>query len=213
MSAVPAGSPGGLADPGTDPGTDPVARAIGAAVRRARARAGLSTRELAHKAGVSQPFVSTLENGLSMPSVATLYKLAAALDVSAHELLPDAADDDVVLVRAGTAPTSPVDDTPGAALSALLCGGPDQTIEAHGFAVEPGQWIGGWFDHPGEDFVHVIEGRLVVELATGARYELVAGDSLWHRGGVPHRWSVGDDQGARVLLINAHAPGAGHRPH
>lgn len=189
---------------------DPVARAIGAAVRRARTTASLSTRELAAKAGLSQPFVSTVENGLSMPSVATLYRLAAALGVGAHELLPDAVHDEVVVVRAGTAPVSPVDDTPGAASSALLCGGPGQAVEVHGFAIEPGQPVGGWFDHPGEDFVHVIEGRLHVELATGRREVLEAGDSLWHQGTIPHRWTVGPDTGARVLLVNTHGADRAH---
>lgn len=195
------------------PDIDPVARAIGAAVRRARTAAGLSTRELAAKAGLSQPFVSTVENGLSLPSVATLYRLASALGVGAHELLPDTVHDDAVLVRAGEAPVTPVDDAPGAASSALLCGGPGQAIEVHGFAIEPGQPVGGWFEHPGEDFVHVIDGRLQVELATGRREVLGPGDSLWHRGGIPHRWSVSAAEGARVLLVNTHTTAESDRAH
>ncbi len=47
-------------------------------VRRARTRAGLSQRELALRAGVSQPAVARLEAGRHTPSLTTLERLLRA---------------------------------------------------------------------------------------------------------------------------------------
>lgn len=47
-------------------------------LRQARARSGLSQRELAGRAGVSQPMISAIERGLQDPRHATLDKLLRA---------------------------------------------------------------------------------------------------------------------------------------
>lgn len=48
------------------------------ALRTARARAGLTQRELAHRAGTSQPTVAAYESGAKAPSVRTLDRLLGA---------------------------------------------------------------------------------------------------------------------------------------
>jgi transcriptional regulator with XRE-family HTH domain/mannose-6-phosphate isomerase-like protein (cupin superfamily) len=189
---------------------DAVMAAIGSSVRRARRRSGMSTRELAQRASLSQPFLSNIENGRSSPSVATLYKLAAALGIGASELLPAGLDDDIIVVRAGEGVATGMDESPGVARSALLVGAPGRLMEARRCTIEPGQQAGSWFDHPGEDFLHVLDGVLQVEFGTGRLEELRAGDSLWHEGAIPHRWRVGPEVGAGLLLVTAHRPGPGH---
>jgi ribosome-binding protein aMBF1 (putative translation factor) len=61
-----------VTDAQRDAGEAAVIAAIGSSVRQARLRTGLSTRELAQRASLSQPFLSNIENGRSSPSVATL---------------------------------------------------------------------------------------------------------------------------------------------
>jgi transcriptional regulator with XRE-family HTH domain len=70
---------------------------IGALIALARLRAGLSQRELALRAGTSQPAVARLESGAASPTVATLERLvsAAGFDIRA-ELVPRAVPDPVV---------------------------------------------------------------------------------------------------------------------
>jgi transcriptional regulator with XRE-family HTH domain len=189
---------------------DAVAAAIGASVRKARQRSGLSTRELAQRAGMSQPFLSNIENGRSTPSVTTLYKLASALGVSASELLPAGTDEGVVVVRAGEGVPTGMDETPGVAQSVLLVGAPGRLLEARWCVIRPGQPVGDWFEHAGEDFLHVISGVLRVELGTGRVERVGAGDSLWLEGDIPHRWEVGPTVGATLLLVTAHVPGGTH---
>jgi transcriptional regulator with XRE-family HTH domain len=196
--------------PARDAGEAAVIAAIGSSVRRARRRSGLSTRELAQRASLSQPFLSNIENGRSSPSVSTLYKLAAALGIGATDLLPASADEGIVIVRAGEGVATSVDESPGVAQSALLAGAPGRLMEARRATIEPGQPAGSWFDHGGEDFLHVLDGMLRVEFGTGRAEELGPGDSLWHEGAIPHRWRVGPDVGASLLLVTARVPGAEH---
>jgi len=199
-----------VTDSQRDAGEATVMAAIGSSVRRARRRSGLSTRELAQRASLSQPFLSNIENGRSSPSVATLYKLAAALGIGATDLLPAGPDERIVVVRAGAGVATGMDETPGVAQSALLAGAPGRLMEARRAMIEPGQPAGSWFDHTGEDFLHVLDGVLRVEFGTGQVEALRAGDSLWHEGAIPHRWRVGPDAGASLLLVTARVPGNGH---
>jgi transcriptional regulator with XRE-family HTH domain len=199
-----------VTDAQRDAGEAAVIAAIGASVRRARRRSGLSTRELAQRASLSQPFLSNIENGRSTPSVATLYKLAAALGIGATDLLPASLDEGIVVVRAGEGVAAGVDETPGAAQSVLLAGAAGRMLEARRAVIQPGQPAGSWFDHGGEDFLHVLDGVVRVEFGTGRVEELLAGDSLWHDGAIPHRWRVGPETGASLLLVTARIPGSEH---
>lgn len=71
--------------PGSSQDFDP--SRIGAAVRDYRDAAGLSARELADAAGVSPSLISQIERNRTSPSVATLYALSRALNVSFDALL------------------------------------------------------------------------------------------------------------------------------
>ena len=50
------------------------------AVSAARARAGLSQKELSERTGIDQSDISKIERGVANPSVATLERIAAALE-------------------------------------------------------------------------------------------------------------------------------------
>jgi transcriptional regulator with XRE-family HTH domain len=67
------------------------AQDIGGFIRSQRELAQVSVRQLAEKAGVSNPYLSQIERGLRKPSAEVLNQIAKALRVSA----------DVLYVRAG----------------------------------------------------------------------------------------------------------------
>ncbi|MEJ2426732.1 MAG: helix-turn-helix transcriptional regulator [Candidatus Thiodiazotropha sp.] len=54
---------------------------LGAAIRRARKAQQLSQTDLAQKAFLRQPLISDLENGTSNPTLDTVFKVLAALDL------------------------------------------------------------------------------------------------------------------------------------
>src|SRR4051794_35466602 len=71
--------------------------ALGYQLGIARKQAGLTLRELARRLGVSPSLLSQIENGKSQPSVATLYALAQALQISIDNLfeIPDGDPEEV----------------------------------------------------------------------------------------------------------------------
>lgn len=172
--------------------------AIGAVVRTLRTRQQLSMRSLASAAGVSQPFLSKLENGLLQPSIATLYALAAALGVGPGELLP--------AVTSTSAPVHLSSGERGSTPSAqLLSGGPGQKLEVYLFTAEPGAADEVSFEHAGEEFVHVLAGEVVLHRAGLPDRGLVAGDSVTFDPSAPHSWAVPREAAtpARYLLVSS----------
>jgi transcriptional regulator with XRE-family HTH domain len=68
-------------DGGRDSGLD-LGQNIGNFIRDLRRNAGVSLRQLADKAGVSNPYLSQVERGLRKPSAEVLQSIAGALRVS-----------------------------------------------------------------------------------------------------------------------------------
>lgn len=69
---------------------EPVLVALGAALRRAREAIGLSQERLALVAEVDRSYVGRIERGDNAVAVLTLVKLAAALDMTASDLMAQA---------------------------------------------------------------------------------------------------------------------------
>ena len=59
---------------------------LGSYIRSQRAAARLSLRQLARRAGVSNPYLSQIERGLRKPSAEILQAIARALEISAETL-------------------------------------------------------------------------------------------------------------------------------
>ena len=60
---------------------------VGENTARIRKEKGLTQEALAEKSGLSQQYISGLENGLRNPTIVTLHELACALDVGPIDLL------------------------------------------------------------------------------------------------------------------------------
>ena len=82
-----------------------LAAALGRELRHRRKDLGLTLQQVADLCGLSQPFLSQLENGKAMPSLLALHQVAAALGTSGRELLRPSAPADISLIRADGNPT------------------------------------------------------------------------------------------------------------
>ena len=60
---------------------------VGDNTARIRKEKGLTQEALAEKSGLSQQYISGLENGLRNPTIVTLYELATALGVEHMDLV------------------------------------------------------------------------------------------------------------------------------
>jgi XRE family aerobic/anaerobic benzoate catabolism transcriptional regulator len=83
------------------PRIDPFLGQLGNRTRRMRARRGLTRRELAKEADVSERHLANLETGTGNPSVQILRQIARALNCSVAELVGDEGDEsaDWLLIR------------------------------------------------------------------------------------------------------------------
>jgi XRE family transcriptional regulator, aerobic/anaerobic benzoate catabolism transcriptional regulator len=67
---------------------DAFAAAVGVLVRSARAKRGITRRQLAEQSGASERYLAQIESGQGNPSVTILKAIADALDVPVIELMP-----------------------------------------------------------------------------------------------------------------------------
>ena len=72
----------------TAAGAEDFAAAVGRLVRLARAKRGMTRRQLAQDSGASERYLAQIEGGQGNPSVIMLKSIAEALDVPMFELLP-----------------------------------------------------------------------------------------------------------------------------
>ena len=66
---------------------DDAVKAFGQVVRQLRKERKLSQQELAFEGDIDRTFVSLLENGHKQPSLLTIFRLAAALQLTPSELV------------------------------------------------------------------------------------------------------------------------------
>lgn len=194
---------------------------IGAAVRDHRDAAGLSARELADAAGVSPSLISQIERNRTSPSVATLYALSRALDVSFDALLGTAERERereaVVWPVPGPAAEFPgrrgtagsvrrAGERPSLSVSTgvrweRLTADDDDHVELLEMTYEVGGSSYGenaLVSYRGREYLVVIDGRLAVEV-DGERRDLGPGDAFVFDAAHPHRlWALGDTP-ARVI--------------
>ena len=68
------------------------AQAFGKIIKQARTEMSVSQEQLALVSGLDRTFVSKLERGVRQPSLETILKISAVLDVPAHDLVKRTTD-------------------------------------------------------------------------------------------------------------------------
>ena len=73
----------------THSNSDPVQEAFGTTLRRHRHALGISQEELAHRAGLTMRYISMMETGRRIPTIAAVFALTEGLGVSASEFVAE----------------------------------------------------------------------------------------------------------------------------
>lgn len=194
---------GGVPD-SVDVEPDVQAERIGSHIRRLRHARGMTLVQLAEASLLSHPFLSQLERGLARPSIGSLEKIARALGSSQLELLSGADDDaegsdtPVGLVRADEGSRGHYAEGEGR----MLVHGDQRRFHPMALAGENREF-GDAFSHAEDEFLHVVEGTIEVDLGDRGRFTLGPGDSLYYVGGTPHRWRS-LDAGYRLFVVKEH---------
>jgi transcriptional regulator with XRE-family HTH domain len=171
---------------------------VGHAIRALRERQKLSLRDLSETCGLSVNAISKIERGENSPTVASLHKLASALDVHISSLFTEAVDQITVFTQQNN--TMRIQGN-GILIEGLGSGIPNQRLEPFRMTIEPGEDnLNDPASHSGDEFVHCFEGEL--EYLVGEKsYFMNPGDSLVFKASQPHSWRNTGKLPAKVILV------------
>ena len=171
---------------------------LGARIRSLRLGRRATLRQLAAQAAVTESFLSQVERGVASPSIASVQRIARALDTSIAELF--AADESAGTVVRVRDRRKIVYQGLGA-VDEFLTRGTDGRLQVIYSTIEPGGGTGdeAYTHESDEEVVVVLEGSL--DLWVGPEhYRLEAGDAVTHSSRIPHRNTNPGPGVARVLF-------------
>lgn len=178
---------------------------LGSRLRVLRQERGLAQRVLAERAGLSPNAISLIERDETSPSVATLQRLSAALNVKMSYFFESTTLTRVLHVHSTQRPVIHGAGLTIEGLGARLDG---QQMEPFLITLAPHADMGtGQVAHAGHEFVCCLAGSVQYEIG-GVIYLLESGDLLLFEADLPHRWGNPGDAEARFLLVLQAANGA-----
>ncbi len=169
-----------------EPQSDLFEAEVGPRLKAIRERFGLSQRELARRAGVTNGTVSQIEQGQVSPSIASMKKLVAALSLS----LADFFTLDLERIRTPFHAASELVEIGSGALSLRLVAGrvPNRHLQVLHERYAPGADTGSeLLSHPGEESGVVVRGNIKLSVGNEER-TLGPGDAFYFDSRIPHRF-------------------------
>lgn len=174
---------------------------VGARLRRMRQIFGLTQRELARRAGVTNGAISLIEQGRVSPSISSLKKILDGIPMSLAEFftLDLAAPEDVFFTAADLTEIA-FDER----ISFRMVGRrlKDRALQMLHETYSPGADTGeAMLRHEGEEAGVIIRGRIVVTVGDQER-TLGAGEAYYFRSRIPHRFRNPFDEVCEVISAN-----------
>lgn len=175
---------------------------IGRRIRVLRRELGMTSDELAKRAGVSQSMVSQIERGLVSPSLETLWNIATSLNVQIFAFFDRENYDRVKVSRRDE--EVPIKRIRPNSEYHLLSPSIGKNLSFFKLVVEPGEADDNVpVQHKGDECGYLLEGELIVE-CQGERHHLHAGDSIYFDSEIPHRFiNPGDKVAVAVWAMTA----------
>ncbi len=175
---------------------------IGRNLRMLRKLKGLTLEALAEKSGFTKGYLSKVENSDKAPPVSTLINIARAIGVSLSEVFGEdreqtsfclvAKDERIQMARNGS--------SFGYAYETLAHKYPRKRMEPYILTVPPDIEEHPLFQHPGEEMLYVLEGRM--RFVHGENEYLVErGDTVYFDSGIPHRGFALDGKETKLLMV------------
>ena len=178
-----------------------VSSQLGKTVQRLRKTYNLSLSELSEQSGVAKSIISQIERNETNPTLATIWRLAQALDVSIDRVL-QAAEDEPFVEKSSRGDTPMLVSDDGLCRLAII--GWIKTVEWlqwYDFSAEPGGILTSEAHQRGSiECLSVIEGELDVEVA-GSVERARAGETLRYRCDRPHTIRNRSESPARATMV------------
>jgi transcriptional regulator with XRE-family HTH domain len=162
---------------------------IGQRLKKLRTDRGVTLQEVADATGLSISFLSLFENGKSGISLSNLQKILRLFNSSVHDLIDTTEDNRVVKYEEAKKIESGSGEL---TVLSLVKNARTKKMWAGLFIMEPGSTIGE-FQHDGEEFSHIIQGKAEVTLTDPAsgkveKYILTEGDTIYHPSNFLHKY-------------------------
>ena len=160
---------------------------IGERLKKVRLEKGYTLKDVAAESGYSKALISRIENGNVSPSINSLLKIAAALDVKPHDLFLPSKDTEPSVVFKADRKKATLDD--GKVEVEFLTDQTDEKkIEPLLITVERGASTGSELGgHAGEIWTMQLKGRMELTLGDDT-HVLEEGDCAYFKASIPHNF-------------------------
>lgn len=187
-----------MSPPDSEPSTQQVGalHAVAPQLRALRRRAALTLEAAARAAGLSPAHLSRLETGQRQPSLPMLLTLARVYGTTVSDLLGETAADRDAVVRAAD-----MEPTRAGGWTYWQAGAPGRGMQALRVHVPYGSQGDIVRVHPGEEWLHVLRGRLRLRLGDATDL-LGPGDGAHFDSLTPHRIAAQDPDGVELLFVH-----------
>lgn len=151
---------------------------VGERIRMLRSVQNRTLQEVADSCGLSKSMISKIENDKTIPSVATLVKIAQTLGTNISHLLEQASWDKAIVTSREEAVKKLVKTEKGYHIFPYASEYHEKKMQPFLFVARKGEVIPHQLSHEGEEFVYVVEGEM--EMQVGDTVHLLkTGDSLY----------------------------------
>lgn len=180
---------------------------LGAGLRSLRLSNRYSISQVAKATHISPSFLSLVENGKSDITIGRLTRLVEFYGISISDLLPGDGGEDPDIVHLSDRRLL---HSPGEGIDLfLLARDANRAMMPQLLVLEAGAQLAEHGHHPGEEFIHVLEGCLTLELEGAEPRVLDEGVSAYYRGDRRHKFTNAGS--GRLRLICVVTPPTGKR--
>ncbi|HKL41521.1 MAG TPA: cupin domain-containing protein [Clostridia bacterium] len=171
-------------------------------IRALRKSKDLTLKDLSEKTELSISFLSQVERGDSTLAITSLKKIANALEVPITYFFNNPEEHHFLVKKEDRKPFQM--DGCQSLLSRLSGTFPNRVLESMIVTLHPNSNHGHSFNHPGEEFVYVIEGELTITLDDEI-FSLKKDDSIHYPSTKNHLWQNKTNKETKILTINTPA--------
>ncbi|CAH2212541.1 helix-turn-helix domain-containing protein [Tepidibacter aestuarii] len=167
-------------------------------IRNLRKDKNLTLKEMSEKTGLSVSFLSQVENNTSSLAITSLKKIADALCIPIAHFFKSPPNH-TFLVKSEEKSVFKIEGS-NSEFARLSGDFSERCLESVMITIPPKEKHGHKFNHPGEEFIHVLDGAIIVDL-DGKEYLVESGDSFHFPSTIPHILINPLNEPAKILTV------------
>lgn len=173
---------------------------VGRKIRLLRRQQNRTLEDIAGQCGFTKSLLSKIENGHTMPPIATMMKIAGALGVKMSDLLEDKHEQGTLFTKAGEhrQDAAWIKTDKGYSFYPFAASR-DKLMQPYLFHARKGDVKGHVLSHEGEEFIYMLEGTMKYRIGS-VEYTLEPGDSVYFHSLEEHALTPVSDE-VRYLAV------------